>query len=175
MDIDMFFFSAPQAIQHFLGTMFGPLSNGSITAAPAYDSANGKSNNGKVSVSHTSFAAGVGNRFKNFYQIGRLLSGKLHRRLLSNKLRIGVWIPELEKRLLTEGAHENGLGLSMMDITEGMFAVTACLPKVKPVGCLIAGPRKAFGIYKCFRYQYRVSVNMHPVPGKTAQIKTQNP
>jgi len=77
-------------------------------------------------------------------------------------------VSKLYKRLLAERAHENGLGLSVMDITAGMFTIAACLPEVLPVGCLVAGACKTTGIYKCFRYKHGMPVNMHPVSGKTA-------
>jgi hypothetical protein len=83
--------------------------------------------------------------------------------------------PDPDKRLLAEEAHENSFGLPMMEVLARMLPVAACLSEVKPVGCLVAGSGKAASIDKRLRYEHRVAVDMHPVLGKTAQIKAQNP
>ena len=68
-DIPLFFFPAPQTLQHLLRTLCCPLGDRRITAASAHDGAHGQGNEGEVSVANPSLVTGIRKCFQDVDQI----------------------------------------------------------------------------------------------------------
>jgi len=174
IQIGSFISPASESLEHFLGAVFSPLSNGVEALGSAEDGADGNGEYGQSVVANTSCHAGVRDGEQCFVEEESVIFREFHGREPGFERWLKARVGELGESVLPKGPDKDRFDATVMDVEVALLGKTPGMSEKMPTGSTVAGASIEFRIDKGFRYPYRMSVGCLPVIGQALEVKGKN-